>query len=455
MEDKKIELEKQKRSDKIVSYVLWAYFVFGIVLSFFYDTYFVGIIVGFLSLLLYYTTKVMFPKLLVHRYVSSLVLGVFMAQFIYQMHGMFEMHFTTFIALIILITYENWKMYIPITLFVVVHHSLFAYVQYLGYVNEDERLQQVYFTQSDYMDLTTFLFHAGLFIVGVILSAIYTFNTEKFTQQNLAYISKINSVQKESDAKVKEMEAIAKELQVSKIKEDEERFIVQGLNKLTEIVRKKGDSFENLARQAVIFIVKHLDANQGAFFVAEDENYEIEGESKSEIVLSLKGCYAYEREKFISKKIAIGEGLVGQSYLEKDVLYVTDIPSDYISITSGLGNALPKSILIVPIKNENGIFGVIELASFKEIPSYHRKFVERAAESVAGSIQTLKANLRTQELLEESRRKSIEMEQQTEELRAQEEEMRQNMEEMQATQEELERREQEMRELLDKKQDNK
>jgi methyl-accepting chemotaxis protein len=455
MEVQKNELVKQQRSDKLVEYMLWAYFIFGVALSFFYETYFVGLVIGFSCLALYYATKIMFPQLIIHRYVASLVLGVFMAQFIYQMHGLFEMHFTAFIALLILITYENWKTYIPLTVFVVLHHSLFAYIQYLGYVTEDELLRQIYFTQMDFMDVTTFVFHAGIFVAGVFIAGLFSINSEKATQLNIDYLAKLNAIQKESEAKAKEMESVTLELQNSKIKEDQERFVVQGLNKLTEIIRKKGNSFEELARETIVFIVNHLGMNQGAFFIAENESSETaDGEIKNEVVLRLKGCYAYEREKFMDKKITIGEGLVGQSFLENDVLYITDIPQDYVTITSGLGEALPKCLLIVPIKNENGIFGIIEVASFSDMPSYHKSFVERAAESIAGSIQTLKTNLRTQELLEESKRKSIEMEQQTIELRSKEEQMLQNMEEVIATQEELERREEEMRGMLGDKQED-
>jgi len=124
---------QNKKSDKIVEIILVTYFILGIVLSFFYDTYKIALISGISSLILYFTTKLLFKGKNTHHYISSLIVGVFMAQMIYQMHGMFEMHFTAFLGVIVLMTYQNWKVMIPLTLFVVVHHSSFAYIQFIGF----------------------------------------------------------------------------------------------------------------------------------------------------------------------------------------------------------------------------------------------------------------------------------------------------------------------------------
>src|ERR1700742_1489160 len=129
----------RKGSDTIIDYFLLCYFVAGLLFAFSYDTWAIGIGVGGLSLLAYYFTKIFLPGSLLYQYVLSAVLGIFMAQFIYQMHGLFEMHFFAFIGSAILITYQQWKLLIPITLVVVIHHGVLGYLQDIGY-------SQAYFT---------------------------------------------------------------------------------------------------------------------------------------------------------------------------------------------------------------------------------------------------------------------------------------------------------------------
>jgi hypothetical protein len=147
------------KSDKLINYFLPCYFITGLLLAFFYDTWQVAIGVGSLSLIAYYSVKYLLPGSNFYQYVLSTVFGIFMAQYIYQMHGMFEMHFVAFIGSATLITYQNWKLQIPIVLVVIIHHGLFGYLQYIG-------VDKIYFTQLDYMDLQTFGIH--IFLAAVI-----------------------------------------------------------------------------------------------------------------------------------------------------------------------------------------------------------------------------------------------------------------------------------------------
>jgi transcriptional regulator with GAF, ATPase, and Fis domain len=139
----------------------------------------------------------------------------------------------------------------------------------------------------------------------------------------------------------------------------------------------------------------------------------------------------------------VGEGLVGRCVQEKEAIYLTEIPNNYISITSGLGTANPTCLLLMPLKVNEQIFGVLELASFTTLESYQIDFIAKIAESIGAAISTVDTNKRTKQLLEKAQ-------QQAEELRAQEEEMRQNMEELTATQEEMRRKEKEYLLLINK-----
>ncbi|MCB2194888.1 MAG: GAF domain-containing protein [Bacteroidetes bacterium] len=222
-----------------------------------------------------------------------------------------------------------------------------------------------------------------------------------------------------------------------KQQQEEERkryWTSDGLAKLNEILRKQ-DNIDDYSFSILSFLVNYLEANQGGIFIrnVEDENNKL---------LELKAFYAFNRRKFIQKTFEYGEGLVGNCALEKQTTYLTEIPNNYIEITSGLGGSNPKSLLLVPLKIEEEVLGIIEIASFNTFEPYQIEFLEQACLSIASSINMAETNKRTSELLEKTQ-------QQAEEMSAQEEEMRQNMEELQATQEESDRRAKEFEQKSD------
>jgi PAS domain S-box-containing protein len=179
-----------------------------------------------------------------------------------------------------------------------------------------------------------------------------------------------------------------------------------------------------------------MKVNQGGVFLL---NQPASGGDK---FFEMAACVAYERKKFADKTILWGEGLVGRCALEKATIYMTDVPDDYVNITSGLGEATPKAVLLVPLKANDEIYGVIELASFHPFQQFEIEFVERLGESIALTISTVKTNIKTSKLLKETQI-------QAEKMAQQEEELRQNLEEMKATQEESERQALEMQGILD------
>ena len=208
--------------------------------------------------------------------------------------------------------------------------------------------------------------------------------------------------------------------------EDKKRnWSTEGLAKFGDILRSNNDNLEKLSDNIIRNLVKYLEANQGGLYIIEDREEE-------DPFMTLAACYAWDKKKYVDQKIYKGEGVAGQVWQEMDKVYITDVPNDYIKITSGLGDANPKSILIVPLKVNEEIYGVVEIASFKEFEEHEIEFVEKIAENIASTVSSVKINAKTQKLLTESQ-------QMTEQMRSQEEEMRQNMEELQATQEEMQR----------------
>ena len=225
----------------------------------------------------------------------------------------------------------------------------------------------------------------------------------------------------------------AEEEEMERREEDAHRkWISEGLAKFSEILRENNDNLEVLSDEVLKNLVHYTGANIGALYLLQED-----GEDEEHGVLEMIAAYAYDRKKYLHKTIYVGEGLVGACAIEKEKIYMTDIPDDYIKVRSGLGESKPRSLLLVPLKINEEIFGVLELASIEELPDYKVEFVEKLAESLAVTLNSVKINIRTKELLEQSR-------QQAEELATQEEEMRQNLEELLATQEELARQKAEM-----------
>jgi len=219
-----------------------------------------------------------------------------------------------------------------------------------------------------------------------------------------------------------------------KIDDDKRQWTNEGLANFADILRQNNTDITTLSNEIVKNLVYYLNANQGGLFVLNDED-------KNNLFLDLLSAFAFDREKHIQKRIEYGDGLVGSVAIEKETTYLEDIPEDYISITSGLGDANPSSLLLVPLKLEDKVYGVIEIASFNKMENYHIEFVEKVAQNIASTLSAVKINMETTELLEK-------FQQQSEEMSAQEEEMRQNMEELQATQEEAARKNNEMESLL-------
>lgn len=214
------------------------------------------------------------------------------------------------------------------------------------------------------------------------------------------------------------------------IEDDRRSWITQGRAKFAETLRQTS-GLQQLADKVVETIIEYLKVDICALFVINDK-------AKDDIHLELMASYAYDRRKFVKKRVELREGLVGMSAVEKITRYLTEIPENYIDISSGLGDTEPACLLIIPLQNEEeNVLGVIEIAAMKPLEDYKVQFMKDVSITIASTITTIKINERTAELLQRSRKQSQEM-------ATQEEEMRQNLEELRATQDEMQRQRKEL-----------
>jgi signal transduction histidine kinase/DNA-binding response OmpR family regulator len=133
-------------------------------------------------------------------------------------------------------------------------------------------------------------------------------------------------------------------------------------------------------------------------------------------IMKLFATYAYRERKGINSRFALGEGLVGQCALEKERILITQVPDNYIKINSGLGDATPLNIVVLPVLFEGEVKAVCELASFQPFSAIHLALLDQLTESIGIALNTISATMRTEELLKESQALAEKLQTQQEEL---------------------------------------
>lgn len=276
--------------------------------------------------------------------------------------------------------------------------------------------------RSGFLNTASYLFAVLILIACLLFMQVKNFI---FENENDKLMDDIHEKNEEMEKQQTELKNNLEEIKVSRQLEDKQNWATKGIADISDILRQEKD--EQVYSKLLRAIVKYIEANQGGIYL-------IKQDETQEKYLELVSCYAYDRQKYTSDRIEIGQGLIGQCYLEKETILLKEVPEDYISITSGLGDAPPVFIAIIPLTLESEIVGVMEYALFHEPEDYKIDFLNKLGHSIASFVSANSLNTQTKDLLEQSQ---IQMEQ----LHAQEEEMRQNMEELQATQEEMQRKE--------------
>ncbi|BDD11331.1 hypothetical protein FUAX_37630 [Fulvitalea axinellae] len=286
-----------------------------------------------------------------------------------------------------------------------------------------------------------YLFFQGLFtIVLGVFALIFIITIIKYTSFSLlrhsdGLLATLEERNQESEKNRLKTEEYIKELQSSRQQEKERQWISKGSGAVAQIFQRGNERGGDVFDEFLGEVVRYLGANQAAFYLVNKE---------ADIRIDMTATYAYGRKKFIQRELLPGEGLVGQAFLEAEPIFMTEIPENYIRITSGLGKSLPRSLAIFPCVNNREVMGLIEIASFEKFSETQLEYLGLVAESAAAYISTFQTNEKTLRLLEESQS-------QAEQMRTQEEELRQNLEEAHALREEMARQTHEYEALISEK----
>ena len=159
-------------------------------------------------------------------------------------------------------------------------------------------------------------------------------------------------------------------------------WTTDGLAEFSTLVRNHQHDFKLFTEKVIAYLVNYLKAQQGGLFVVSGD--------EDDRCLRLEACYAFDKKRFIEKKVKIGNGLVGQAYLEKKPIVLTQVPEGYTHITSGLGDATPHCLLIVPFVYNETIEAIVELSSFNVFEPYQQEFLAKAGEFVASALISLR-----------------------------------------------------------------
>ncbi|WP_096199303.1 response regulator [Bacillus sp. FJAT-45350] len=184
---------------------------------------------------------------------------------------------------------------------------------------------------------------------------------------------------------------------------------------------------KKFSEQFIQKIAKMLNATYGALYIKDEKS----------TFLHNYASYAGNKKELIERKIQIGEGLVGQCALDNKKVHIESLPENYIKIQSGLGQANPKALLILPIEFDGEVLGVIELAKLEQFTTRQIRLLEQICNVTGTSINRILDHMKIEELLAESQALTEELQAQTEELQSQSEELQQQQEELSMTNEQL------------------
>jgi len=248
------------------------------------------------------------------------------------------------------------------------------------------------------------------------------------------------------------LEIASTQLLEAKINNDRETWLKTGLAELNELMSGEQE-IAILAKKVISFLTTYVKAQIGLFYLLNDND----SDSEKEVFLEIIASYAYTMNKSVPTHFKIGEGLVGQVALERKIIFRVHEPQEFAHIVqSGLAQAVPQYVILLPFLYENSVRGVIEIGSSKPLTDAQLDFLKQAMSNVGISVNSTESRDKMQVLLEQSQKQAEELEVQSEELRTKNEQMeqqkaalQQSNEELQVQSEELQTQQEELRQSND------
>jgi len=277
---------------------------------------------------------------------------------------------------------------------------------------------------------TAYVAPYGLVTFMVIQSITITHKSANAINQNELLSEQLKhekeNLEKNIFDRTKELQSQHEVLILHQQKEKQQNWINTGISQINDILADNKNDFSKLSDKVLSNLVKYIGANFGVLYVLNEFDT---NEPYLELVSDF-GCSKDIREN--KSKINTNIGMIGASFTENRVMLINDIPENYIKIKSGLGEAKPSSLLIVPLSIENNVFGIMEIAGFKPFTELETDFVKRIALNIASQLNNTRMNERNLQLIEKYK-------EQEQLMSEKEEEIRQNFEELKIMREEYEK----------------
>jgi signal transduction histidine kinase/DNA-binding response OmpR family regulator/HAMP domain-containing protein len=189
------------------------------------------------------------------------------------------------------------------------------------------------------------------------------------------------------------------------LKNSEQDWLKTNLAKFSRMLQGQRDML-TVGRLILSELAPVVSAQHAVFYILDTDRPQ----------LTLLASYAYQKPNAVGQTLALGEGLIGQCALDKQKIVLTNVPPDYLRVSSGLGDAAPVNIIVLPILFEGQVKAVMELASFNQFNPTHQALLDQLTESIGIVLNTIEANTRTEDLLKQSQSLAKELQSRQEEL---------------------------------------